>query len=48
MENKEFAKGLEKRTREFAVRMIRLSAILPNTAEAKVVKNQREHSPFVL
>jgi four helix bundle protein len=40
MDNKEFAKGLEKRTREFAVRMIRLSTNLPNTAEGKVVKNQ--------
>jgi four helix bundle protein len=40
MDNREFAKGLEKRTREFAVQMIRLSASLPNTAEAKVVKNQ--------
>ncbi|MCK9417933.1 MAG: four helix bundle protein [Nitrospirae bacterium] len=40
MENKEFAKALEKRTREFAVKIIRLSAKLPNTAEAKVIKNQ--------
>jgi four helix bundle protein len=40
MDNQEFAKGLEKRTREFAVQMIRLSASLPNTAEAKVVKHQ--------
>jgi four helix bundle protein len=40
MDNKEFAKGLEKRTREFAVRMIHLSANLPHTAEGKVVKNQ--------
>jgi len=40
MENKEFAKALEKRTREFAVKIIRMSAKLPNTAEAKVIKNQ--------
>jgi four helix bundle protein len=44
MDNKEFAKGLEKRTREFAVRMIRLSTNLPNTAEGKVVKNQINRS----
>lgn len=37
MENKEFAKGLEKRTREFAVKIIHLSAELPNTPESKVI-----------
>lgn len=31
---------MEKRTREFAVRIIRLSAKLPNTTEGKVIKNQ--------
>ena len=36
----EFAKGLEKRTREFAVRMIRLSIKLPNTPEGRVIRNQ--------
>lgn len=40
MDNKEFAKGLEKRTREFAVRIIRLSRALPNTPEARVVRSQ--------
>jgi four helix bundle protein len=44
MENKqqvrEFVKKLEKRTLEFAVRIIRLSSMLPNTAEGKVVKTQ--------
>ena len=40
MNNKEFAKKLEKRTREFAVRIICLSRTLPNTAEAKVVRTQ--------
>ena len=40
MENKEFAEKLEKRTRDFAVSIIRLSAKLPNTPEGRVVKNQ--------
>lgn len=37
---REFVKQLEKRTLEFAVRIIRLSSTLPNTAEGKVVKTQ--------
>jgi four helix bundle protein len=37
---KEFSKELEKRTRRFAVNIIRLSVTLPNTPEAKVVRNQ--------
>ena len=40
MDNKEFARKLEKRTREFAVRIIRLSSTLPNTPEAKVIRSQ--------
>jgi four helix bundle protein len=40
MDNKEFAQNLEKRTREFAVRIIRLCAMLPNTPEGRVVRNQ--------
>ncbi len=40
MENKEFARRLEERTRTFAVRIIRLSTKLPNTPEGRVVKNQ--------
>jgi len=40
MDNKEFSKKLEKRTREFAVRIIRLSTTLPNTAEGRVIRNQ--------
>ncbi len=40
MNNKEFAKELEKRTRKFAIRIIKLSAKLPNTPEARVLKNQ--------
>ncbi len=40
MENKEFGRELEKRTRVFAVSIIRLSIKLPNSAEGKVIKNQ--------
>ena len=40
MDNKEFSKELEKRTRRFAVRIIRLSTTLPNTPEGRVIKNQ--------
>ena len=40
MENKEFAKELEKRTREFGVCIVRLSTTLPNTPEVKVIRNQ--------
>jgi len=40
MENKEFAKTLEFRTRQFAISVINLSSNLPNTIEAKVIKNQ--------
>ena len=40
MDNKEFARKLEERTKEFAVRIIHLSAKLPNTPEARVVRNQ--------
>ncbi len=35
-----FAIDLEKRTRDFAVRIIRLSSNLPNTPEGRVVRNQ--------
>ncbi|MBW1887972.1 MAG: four helix bundle protein [Deltaproteobacteria bacterium] len=38
--NKEFSRNLEKRTRQFAVRIIRLSASLTNTPEARVIRNQ--------
>ncbi|MFH1488212.1 MAG: four helix bundle protein, partial [Pseudomonadota bacterium] len=37
---KAFARELEKRTLKFAVRIIKLSANLPNTAEGRVVRNQ--------
>jgi four helix bundle protein len=40
MDNKEFSKNLEKRTREFAVRIIKLSATLPHTPEGMVIRNQ--------
>jgi len=40
MDNKEFSKELEQRTRKFAVKIIRLSATLPNTPESKVIRNQ--------
>ena len=40
MSRKEFAKDLEKRTRQFAVRIIKISAKLPNTVEGRVVRNQ--------
>ena len=42
--NKEFAKELENRTREFAVRVIRLSCTLPNTPEGRVIKTQMTKS----
>ena len=44
MDNKEFAKQLEKRTREFAVRIICLSSTLPNTPEARVIRSQMTKS----
>jgi four helix bundle protein len=40
IDNKEFSKELEKRTRKFAVRIIQLSHTLPNTPEGRVVRNQ--------
>jgi four helix bundle protein len=40
MDNKQFAKELERRTLLFAVRIVRLSTHLPNTPEGRVVKNQ--------
>ena len=40
VKRKEFAKDLEKRTRKFTVKIIRLSASLPNTPEARVIRSQ--------
>jgi four helix bundle protein len=37
---KEFARKLEERTTLFAVKIIKLSARLPNTPEGKIVRNQ--------
>jgi four helix bundle protein len=40
MNNKEFSKQLEKRTRNFGVRIIRLSTALPNTPEGREIRKQ--------
>ncbi len=40
MKNKEFANELEKRTKNFAVRIIKLSTSLPKSEEGRVIKNQ--------
>ena len=40
MNNKEFGKQLETRTIKFAISVIRLSVLLPNTPEGKVIRNQ--------
>jgi four helix bundle protein len=40
MENKEFAKQLEDRTKKFAINIIRLSASLPDTTEGRVIRRQ--------
>jgi len=40
MSIKEFARNLEKRTMEFAIRIIQLSSKLPDTPEGKVIRNQ--------
>jgi len=40
MDNKEFGRQLEKRTKDFAISIIKLSIKLPLTAEGKVLKNQ--------
>jgi four helix bundle protein len=40
MNNKDFAKILEERTKQFALRIIRLSTALPKSPEALVVRNQ--------
>ena len=40
MDNKEFSRKLEKRTRKFGVKIIRLSPGLPNTPECLVIRNQ--------
>ena len=40
MTNKEFSKNLEKRTLSFGIDVIRLSTNLPNSPEARVIRNQ--------
>jgi four helix bundle protein len=40
MDNKEFCKKLEARTKFFAIGIIRLSVQLPDTPEGKVIRNQ--------
>jgi four helix bundle protein len=40
MDNKEFSKQLERRTKEFAIQIIKLSSSFPTTTESKVIRNQ--------
>jgi four helix bundle protein len=40
MENKDFAKQLEKRTKRFAITIIKLSSSLQHTPEGRVIRNQ--------
>ncbi len=40
MENKELAKQIEQRTKNFAISVINLSITLPGIPEGKVIKNQ--------
>jgi four helix bundle protein len=40
MDNKEFSKQLEARTKRFAISLIKLSVSLPSSPEGKVIKNQ--------
>ncbi len=44
MENKEFSRKLEKRTKAFAIGIIKLSALLPNSVEGKIIRNQMTKS----
>jgi four helix bundle protein len=40
MDNKKFSEALKKRTKKFAVSIIRLSTALPNSSEGRVIRNQ--------
>lgn len=40
MVNKEFATQLEERTKRFAIEIIKLSVLLPNSPEARVIRYQ--------
>jgi four helix bundle protein len=44
MDNREFGRELEKRTRKFGARIIHLSTTLPNTLEARVIREQMTKS----
>lgn len=44
MDNKEFGKQLENRTKKFAINIIRLSSSLPDTPEGKVIRYQMTKS----
>ena len=44
MENKEFSRKLEKRTKAFAIGIIKLSGLLPNSVERKIIRNQMTKS----
>lgn len=39
MDNKEFSIQLEERTKKFAIAVIRLSALLPDTPEGRTVRH---------
>ena len=40
MKNREFSRLLEERTKNFALRILKLSSNLPNTCEARIIRNQ--------
>ena len=40
MNNREFAKMLEQRTKKFAIEIILFTRVIPNNPEGKVIKNQ--------
>jgi len=40
MDNKEFAKNLEERTKKFAINVIKLSVLLSASPEGKIIRNQ--------
>ncbi|MFB6342116.1 four helix bundle protein [Saccharicrinis sp. FJH62] len=44
MDNKEFSKILEERTKSFAVRILKFSSALPGSVEGRVLKNQLSKS----
>lgn len=40
MENREFAKALESRTKKFGITILKLSSAIPYSIESKVIRNQ--------